>query len=72
MWTMWGCVVGSRQRVQPGWWPALQHLLTECLGGARWVMGARGNPGTPGVSSNVCCNIGIERAQLSRQQSVCQ
>lgn len=67
-----GRVVGSRQRPRPGWGPALQHLLTEGLGGAWWVTGTRGNPGTPRVSSNVCCDVGIERAQLSSQQSVCE
>lgn len=69
---MGSCVVGSRQRARPGWGPALQHLLTEGLGGTRRVMGTRGSPGTPRVSSNVCCDVGIERAQLSRQQLVCQ
>lgn len=70
--TMGGCVVGSRQRARPGWGPALQHLLTEGLGGTRRVTGTRGSPGTPRVSSNVCCDVGIERAQLSSQQPVRQ
>lgn len=69
---MGDCVVGRRQRARPDLGLVLQHLLTEGLGGARWVTGTSGSPGTPRVSSNVCCDVRIERAQLSSQQSVCQ
>jgi hypothetical protein len=62
---MGGCVVGSRQRARPSWRPALQHLLTEGLGRTRWVTGARGSLWTPRVSPNVCCDVGIQRTQLS-------
>lgn len=65
-------MVGSRQRTRPGWGLTLQHLLTEGLGGTRWVTGTRESPGTPRVSTNVCRDVGIERAQLSSQQSVGQ
>lgn len=63
-------MVGSGQRARPSWGPALQHLLTEGLGGTWWVSGTRGRPGTPRVSPDVCSDVGIERTQLSCQQSV--
>lgn len=69
---MGGCVVGSRRRAGPGWGPALQHLLTEGLGGTRWVTGTRGSPGTPRVRPNVCGDVCVERAPLTSQQSVRQ
>lgn len=72
MCTPGGCVVGSRWGAGPGGGPALQHLLTEGLGGTRWVTGTRGSPGAPRVSSDVRGDVSIKREPFPSQQSVRQ